>query len=371
MADDLLHGSTGRAARDELDAVIAAGAGGAVAFAIALATMWGTTQPIAGDRIYADASVGQLAAFTTGGAAAVSFVVSRMRFLRRTSTAREGRAAPRLERSVRVLSVVALAIVCFALGYIGALTTASVFQSGFVGLELDAIGGAIACGLAAAAAGYVAHPLGNDVSTRSIGTLVPMFLAVGVIFSMLTASHEHWWQLHFSELGAGGGISGLAFNGTLIVSGLLVASMGAHVRHDLHRIAAAGSRDRERWVGHLLGIVGGLMLLVGIVRVDVAEWLHIVFASGMVAVFAVLCLLLPRLAPHLPKAVHVVSIAAVIGIVVELVLWWPVGYYNFTAFELAAAGIIFVWPSVFVRALAAATDDLDSTRHPEGGKVGA
>jgi hypothetical protein len=72
----------------------------------------------------------------------------------------------------------------------------------------------------------------------------------------------------------------------------------------------------------------------------------------------------------------------VVGTVVALLLWVPVGYYNFTGFEFAACGLIFVWLSAFVRAIAAAKADradasprpggrADSTSVRAGGKVGA
>ncbi len=362
----------GERSRLELDAVITAGAAGAAAFLLALLLLQGDTWPLAGDD-----SVARVAAFTTGAAAAISFTVANLR-----SDVRLRTLGRRLERTVRAVATCSIALVCFGLGYLAALSVGRVFQAGFIGLEIDAFAGALACAIAAGAAAYLAHPLGHDIGTRTLGTLVPTFLVVGVLFSMLTASDEHWWQLHFSELGAGGGISGFAFNVTLILSGLLVATLGAYVRGDLEAIDGGDRLPLTRWVGRLIAAIGVCMVLTGLVRVDVAEWLHIVFASSMVVIFCVLCAALPRLAPRLPRAVHLVSAAMVAGTVIALLLWEPVGYYSFTGFEFAACGLIFVWLITFVRAIAAAeadgadasvrpSDRADSTSVAPGGKVGA
>ncbi|SDS04295.1 DUF998 domain-containing protein [Agrococcus carbonis] len=337
----------GARARLELAAVVTAGVAGVAAFAVGLALLQGGTHPIGGAG-----SVARVAAFTTGFAGAGSFAVARVR-----SAAPLPTLSRRLRRTLTAAATIAMALVVFGLGYLAAVSAGEVFQAGFVGLELDAFAGALVCGIAAGAAAYLAHPLGDDISTRTLAVLVPTFLVVGVLFSMLTASDERWWQVHFSSLGAGGGVSGFAFNMTLVLSGVLVATLGGCVRSDLDLLTQRDERGGAEWVGRLLAAIGACMALTGLVRVDVAEWLHIAFASSMVVIFAVLCAGLPWFAPHLPRVVHVASAAMVAGTVVALVLWVPVGYYNFTGFEFAACGLIFVWLSVFVRALGAASAD--------------
>lgn len=361
----------GPRAGQELHAVVAAVAAGVATFALGLALMGEGLRPIGGS-----ASVARIAALTTGVAAALSFLVANLR-----STTPMPRLGGHWSRMVRVVSTVAIALVCFGLGYLAALSAGEIMQAGFRGLQLGPFAGALACGLAGAAAAYMTHPLGHDIGTRTLGVLVPSFLVVGVIFSMLTASQEDWWQLHFSQLGVGGGISGFAFNVTLVLSGVLVATMGAYARGDLE--AATGRAGTgSRWVGRLIAGIGVSMVFIGLVRIDIAEWLHMIFGSSMVLLFCVLCTGLPWFAPRLPKAIHLVSIGMVVATIGALVLWEPVGYYSFTGFEFAACGFIFVWLSVFIRALAAARKDradavgrpggpADSTSVRPGGKVGS
>lgn len=347
----LATADVGARSRRELEAVAAALVGGLVAFVVglvALAVMDGATHPLAGSR-----SVGIVAAALAAVAAGASFVGA---YLRSTDP-RHAATTQRLGGFMRVVAGGSLTVVAMGFAYLAVLTVALVFQEGFAGLELDTLGGAIAVAIAAGAAAYLAHPLGEEIDTRVLGALVPAFLVVGVLFSMLTASDSSWWEVHFSELGAGGGISGLAFNGTLVISGLLVATMAAYLTHDLERAVPEGGRTA--WVGRLLAAIGVLMMLTGIVRVDVAEWLHIGLAAGMVLVFLALCAALPWVAPGLPRGVHAISSLMVVGTILALLLWVPIGYYNFTGFEFAACGLIFVWLTTFLRAVAAAVEDLD------------
>lgn len=361
----------GPRARRELHAVVAAAIAGVATFGLGLLLMGDGLRPIGGS-----ASVARIAALTTGAAAALSFLAANLR-----STTPVPRYGSRWRRTIRIVSTIAIALVCFGLGYLAALSAREIMQAGFVGLQLDPFAGALACGLAGAAAAYVTHPLGHDVGTRTLGTLVPSFLVVGVIFSMLTASQEDWWQPHFSQLGIGGGISGFAFNLTLVLSGVLVATMGAYARGDLEAAIGRASIG-ARWVGRLIAGIGVAMVFTGLVRIDIAEWLHMLFGSSMVLLFGVLCTGLPWFAPRLPRSIHLVSIAMVVATIGALLLWEPVGYYSFTGFEFAACGFIFVWLSVFVRALAAGRGDradavvgpsgpADSTSAPARGKVGS
>jgi hypothetical membrane protein len=352
----------GARSRRELEAVAAALVGGAASFVVALvalAIMEGATHPLAGSR-----SVGSVAAALAAVAAGASFVGAYLR----TTDPRHAATVQRLGGFVRVLAGGSLTIVCMGFAYIAVLTIALIFREGFEGLELDTFAGAVAVAIAAGAAAYLAHPLGEEIDSRVLGALVPAFLVVGVLFSMLTASDASWWEVHFSELGAGGGISGLAFNGTLVVSGLLVATMAAYLTHDLERAVPEGGRTA--WVGRLLATIGVLMILVGVVRVDLVQWLHIGLAAGMVLVFLVLCAMLPWVAPGLPRGVHAVSMLMVVGTIGALVLWVPIGYYNFTGFEFAACGLIFVWLTTFLRSIAAVTDDRDEADRATAAQVG-
>lgn len=54
---------------------------------------------------------------------------------------------------------------------------------------------------------------------------------------------------------------------------------------------------------------------------------------------------------------HIASGVLVANTIGALLLWVPIGYDNFTGFEFAACGLIFVWLTTFLRAVAAAARD--------------
>ena len=66
---------------------------------------------------------------------------------------------------------------------------------------------------------------------------------IGTLFAMVTAADPRWWEANFSQLGVG-----WAFNGTLVVAGLLVATVGSYIGRDLHRLLGESMRQVERQV---------------------------------------------------------------------------------------------------------------------------
>lgn len=316
-------------------------------FVVALLVLWGDRHPLAGDG-----SVGNAAAAIAGCATAVSFAVSYGLKLHRDPSRTRGWAP----ETRRVLALVPLAVATGAIAYLGVISASEIFQSSFIGLDLDAFAGALLAAVASGVGAYVVHPLGEAISTATLGTLLVVFLVVGTVFSMLTASDPEWWKLHFSQLGADP-TSAPAFNVTLILSGLIVVTIGWYVGQDIRVWSEHRGVDRAVWVGRLLTLMGVLLAGVGFVSTTENEPIHIMFASGMVVVFATLSIGLPWFAPGLPREFHIVTGAILAAIVGALLLWVPLDYYNLTGFEFAAAGLLFVWLTVFVRRVAALAAD--------------
>ena len=95
---------------------------------------------------------------------------------------------------------------------------------------LIALSGGPLTATASAAAGWLAFQAGVELRTRDLATLLFSYLTIGTVFAMITAADPRWWERHFSALG-----SGWAFNVTMIVAGLLVATIGSYIGRDLHR----------------------------------------------------------------------------------------------------------------------------------------
>lgn len=259
--------------------------------------------------------------------------------------------AVRAQRLVNLLAV-ALAHGGIALLFVGLAT--SVMVRGFLGLEVDAFTSIMITVLLGAAAAYASTLSGGEITTSRLSTLFAVFMTGGVVVAMLTTSDATWWQLHFSELGAGAGFSVLVFNATLIVGGMLLASLASLIAPALGAWARSAPPSRTRNVAAVewafLGL-GVCLAGVAIVPVDASLIIHNCFATGMAVLFGGLLIGLRWLLDGFSRAFLMFSDVTLIGIALSAILFWPVKYYSLAAFELVAAGIIFAWLIIFLRHL--------------------
>lgn len=296
-------------------------------------------------------SLGAMAGWITAGLTAVAFAAAYV-------LPGGGASAPALRwrRHVplakRIFDLVALTVATGMLNYLIVMAIAAVFQMGFRGLTVDPYGGAVLVGFAAAALTFFASISGSQVSGSSIATLAISLLFAGTFASMVGSSDESWWQLHFSQLGNTSGTTGYRFNLTLIVTGFVITALAGSVGQAF----ASGLRRRGREPGRRTKVlawlftgIGLCMAMVGLVPDRESFVIHVGSASGMVVLFAVFAYVALRYIPDLPKDLIVFTVVVVIGIVVSIVLWVPIGYYNLTGMELVAAGLLFAWLLVFVR----------------------
>ncbi|QYM75827.1 hypothetical protein [Leucobacter luti] len=260
-------------------------------------------------------------------------------------------------RTQRIINILAIALVHGGIALLFVGVTISIVVRGFAGLRVDVFTSTMIVVLLGAAAAYAATLSGGDLTTSRLSTLFAVFMTGGVVVAMLTTSDAEWWKLHFSELGVGSGVSGIIFNSTLIVGGLLLASLGSLMAPALDAWASAAPASRTRNVTLVeWGFVGiGVCLAgVGVVPVNVDLIVHNTFATGMAVIFGGILIGLRWLLDGFTRAFLLFSDVTLIGIVVSAILFWPVQYYNLAAFELVAAGIIFAWLIIFLRHLDAA-----------------
>ncbi|MBL3700960.1 DUF998 domain-containing protein [Leucobacter luti] len=332
------------AARREVRALTAAVIAAVVGAAIGLIAFHGSVQ------IWGPVSPGSIGLAFAGVVAAVAAAVEHVRS---PLPAIPGwpRGAVRAQRIVNILAI-GLVHAGIALLFVG--VTISIIVRGFTGLNVDVFTSTMIVVLLGAAAGYAATLSGGDVTTSRLSTLFAVFMTGGIVVAMLTTSEAEWWRLHFSELGVGAGVSGIIFNSTLIVGGLLLASLGSLMAPALDAWASAAPRSRTRNVTVVeWGFVGiGVCLAgVGLVPVNVNLIVHNTFATGMAVIFGVILIGLRWLLDGFSRAFMLFSDVTLIGIALSAVLFWPVQYYNLAAFELVAAGIIFAWLIIFLRHL--------------------
>lgn len=327
-----------RSLDDESAAIILAAAVFAVTCVVATVVFWGRDVPIEGRG-----SIGEFVAISGAAAAALSFGAGRLVAAR----LKIGGIAGLTRSRYLWFDLIALAVAHAAIALLGWLGIATVLEYSFVGAMLYSSPAIVIAAAATAISGYAAYLSALALSPRQLSLVLAVFLVVGMITAMLSANDPQWWQLNLSALGMTHDISALAFNLTLVVSGVIVTTIARFGTASLP--AATPSERRRRAVVRTLFVVMGVLLAcVGIFPVDRFFLLHNTVATGMAVVYAVLVIGAPWLLASLPHTFLVAGYVFVVGIAILTGLFFA-GIYNLTAVELVAALMIFGWIILFLR----------------------
>lgn len=290
--------------------------------------------------------------------AVIAAVIAAAAFVTSTLQHRRGETAPMppWQTAVSHVSAVALTVAFAAVTGLGVLLAGLVFGAGLRSFQASALGGALIAGVAAAAGGRFAYTAGIGIRTRDLAALLFGFLTIGTLFAMGTAADPLWWQQNFSQLGLGA--SGWAFNGTLIVAGLLFATVGAYIGRDLHRLRGDGALRGIAVVVVLWAATGLALAVVGLVPIEVNRVVHWIAALGTLVLFALAAVTSAAALPGPPRALVITTAALGVLLPGAVVLHWPVGLYSSTGLEAIAVGLGLVWMTTFVRVLAVLVPDL-------------
>lgn len=299
-------------------------------------------------RFAGDDSLDAPAAIITAVLATTAFVISSLVHRRR-----EAIGMPVWQRVVARLSGVALGIALAGVSALGVLLTSQILAVGLEGAEVPPLGAGLLIGAAAAVAARFAYGAGVGLRTIDLAHLLLAFLVIGTLFAMITAADPRWWEVHFSTLGTGAGA--WAFNGTLVVAGLLVAAVGAYIGRDLHRILGDAQLRRIGGVVVLWAAAGLALTAVGLVPVDRAEALHDAIAIAAIALFVVAALVTTIAVPDRPVALVAMSVATIALAALAFPIGDTWGLRPLTAYEALVVGLALVWLLTLVRALAAIT----------------
>ncbi|MGK3951744.1 DUF998 domain-containing protein [Microbacterium sp. I2] len=306
---------------------------------VALVAFGFQAAPIAGPG-----SVGQFAAIASGIVAMLSVIAGRILLRVRGE-------APRA-RILGSLDLIALAFAHGVIALLGWTLLAVILEHAFIGAEVFALPVLILSGAAAAMSGYISFFSATHMDLQLLAVVLAVFLVVGVLASMLTASDPNWWKDNLSALGMSSNVSAFAFNITIIVAGFLVTTLA---RYSTRGIPTANPQGIGR-VRVCLIIVGVFLGLVGVFPVDQFFALHTGVASGMVVAFGVLVIGLPRWITGMPRPFVVLGWLFLLVTLVLAVLF-AVGYYTLTAVELVAGILVFTWIVLFIRNGAALEQD--------------
>jgi len=335
LAGMLRHPARSAEAR-ESSALLVGAAAFVIGGLIGLIVFWDRDVPITGRG-----SIGIYAAIGGAVAAIVAFtfgcVVRRSR----------ARTAPGYRQRLHWFDVAALALALGVIALLGWTGLASLLGESFVGALVYGFPAAVLGGVAMALSAYMAYLSAVNLTPMLLSLVLALFLAVGALASMLSATDPLWWQKNLSTLGISDDISALAFNLTLIVAGVMVTTIAHYATAFLPADSAAERRGRNL-VRLGLIVIGILLACVGIFPVDEYLGAHNLSATGMAIVYVAMVLSLPALLPTMPR-VFIVLGYVYVGVIVVLAAFFISAYYNLTAVELIVAVLVFSWIIVFLR----------------------
>ena len=306
---------------------------------------------------------------------------------------------PRVRQLVDTL---ALLVVHSSIAVMAALGLFRVFQEAFIGLTVDHIAGATLLAVVGGVASYFSFNSGARVTAFSLSTLLAIFMASGVLVSMIFAENPFWWHVMFSELGTGqaGLTSFWTFNTTLVVSGVIITTLTAFLTRDLeiwgehqrkqvaerlakrarlHRRSSGRIPLRTRVSNTLSGYIrtpriillrvgmismGVSLAAIGLIPMSLHHDGHVMATAAFGAFFLLLLLSTPYVLPGFPQIFFLFSYLAAAALVGAFLLWKPVGYWNLTSMELIGVAILFAWLVVFVRNIAAVVERVRQWESP-------
>ncbi|MFE6736057.1 DUF998 domain-containing protein [Microbacterium sp. NPDC057650] len=307
----------------------------------------GPPRPLAGPG-----SIMMPAALVAGVVAAAAFVVSTLQH-RRGETS----GMPRWQTVVSDVSSVAVTIAFGGVTALGVLLGAEVFASGLQGVSLVALAGGVFTGVASAVGGRLAYAAGVDLRTTDLAALMFGFLIIGTLFAMITAADPLWWQKNFSQLG--GGVGAWAFNGTLMVAGLLIATVGSYIGRDLHRLLGDGALRRIAFVVIAWALAGAALAAVGLLPITRVPTPHFIAATAALVLFVVAAvataLVLPK---ECSRTLRATTVAVVALVILAVVLAFALRLFPITALEAVVIGLALLWMSTLVRLLAILAPDV-------------
>lgn len=196
-----------------------------------------------------------------------------------------------------------------------------------------------------------------------MSSLLLAFVLIGTVTAMATAPDPRWWETHFSHLGTFWSFSGLMFNGTLAVGGLLVTSFAVYLGNDLRTLVWEGVLARESaptTISRMFVAMGIMLAGVGLVPVNLNRPIHNLCAMGLGIMFIGLLAGGRRILEGMLRAYFVASWAFLAAMLVSILLY-AVGFFGLTAFEIVVFALVFGWITVFIRFLGVAGQDRERT----------
>ena len=124
-------------------------------------------------------------------------------------------------RPVRTsIDIAALALAHACIFLLGWLALFSLFQQAFIGAVVYPFAAAVLVGTTGAISAYIAYLSALSMTAYRLAALLAGFL--------VTAENPLWWQENLSALGMSSDVSGVAFNFTLIIAGVVISTLAGY-----------------------------------------------------------------------------------------------------------------------------------------------
>ncbi len=227
----------------------------------------------------------------------------------------------------------------------------SVLNNSFKNVQLDIFISSAFVGVYSGVLLYMVIPVAMGMNTTIVARLFTIVMISGIILSMLTNNNPNWWQVNFSYLGWGNGISSISFNLTIIMAGLLVIALSTQFTNDLKRSKYIfDKKDVNLNLLTLMFIVLGVdMSSLGLFPYDKAPRLHDILGYSMLIIFGVIVLSLRFIFPKIDKTFLTNSYLTLGLLAFCYILFSVVGYLSLTGFELIGFIVTFGWLLMFVK----------------------
>ena len=323
----------------ESSALVVGACGFVLGALVGLFVFWGRDVPISGRG-----SVGDFVALGGALTAAAAFLFG---CALRRAEGRKVAAGAGTRPQLHWFDIAALALAHAIIALLGWAGLASVLSESFTGASVYSFSAALLAGVVLAVTAYMAYLSAVNLSPMLLSLVLALFVVVGILTSMLSATDPLWWQKNLSTLGISDDISARAFNLTLIIAGVMVTTIAHYATAFLPRATPTDNRGRNL-VRLGLVLLGVLLACVGIFPVDEFLEAHNTAASGMAIVYVAMVISLRWLLPSMPKLFILLGYVYV-AVIVILAVFFITGYYNLTAVELVAAVLIFSWIILFLR----------------------
>jgi len=299
-------------------------------------------------------SAGLVAAIVAASSGALAYGAGRFAVLRSPTVGPRVKHLTRRSLAMAVFDAVAVSLAHAVVIGAGVILLADIMSVSLPGAPVYALEGTLIVAVISGVSAYIAFSSAVHMSPLLLSTVLTAFLTMGAVTSMVTASDKYWWKENLSSLGTHLDFSGLTFNATLIVGGIVVASMARISTAGLIGGAFGRGPLVARWALLLLGV---LLACVGIVPVNVSVLMHNTAATGMAVVFCALAVGIRWMMPMIPMAFRIFG-WMLVAMIAGSSLLFALGYYNLTAVELVASIAVFGWIIVFLRVVGALDADV-------------